>query len=60
MALSKPSDQIAINDRGEEVMWQRKESPIARGFLAVDLHLSEERGGEWLDRVHRMRLHLDR
>ena len=26
-------------------MWQRKESPIARGFLAVDLHLSEERGG---------------
>ena len=41
MALSEPSNQIAINDRGEEETWQREERPIARGFLAVDLHLSE-------------------
>ena len=42
MAWSGPSDQIAINDRGEEATWQREEHPIARWFLAVDLHLSEE------------------
>ena len=42
MARSKPSDQIAINDRGEEATWQREERPIARGFSTVDLHLSEE------------------
>ena len=42
MARSEPSDQIAINDRGEGVMWQREERPIARGFTTVDLHLSEE------------------
>ena len=41
MALSEPSDQIGINDRGEEATWRRKEHPIGRGFLAVDLHLSE-------------------
>ena len=23
-------------------MWQREERPIARGFIVVDLHLSEE------------------
>ena len=39
--LSEPSDEIAINDRGDEATWQREERPIARGFLAVDLHLSE-------------------
>ena len=42
MARSKPFDQIVINDRGEEATWQREERPIARGFLVVDLHLSEE------------------
>ena len=41
MARSKPSNQIAINDRGEEATWQREEGSIARGFLVVDLHLSE-------------------
>ena len=41
MARSKPSDQITINDRGEEATWQREERLIARGFFAVDLHLSE-------------------
>ena len=41
MAPSGPSDQIAINDRGEEATWQRKERPIAREISTVDLHLSE-------------------
>ena len=44
MALSEPSNQIAINDRGEEATWQREECPIAYGFLAIDLHLSEGGG----------------
>ena len=34
-----------INDQGEEATWQCEERPIARGFLAVDLHLSEGGGG---------------
>ena len=42
MALSKQSDQIAINDRDEEAMWQRENCSIARGISTVDLHLSEE------------------
>ena len=42
MARSEPSDQIAINDRGEEATWHREERPIARGLSADDLHLSEE------------------
>ena len=42
MAPSELFDQIAINDRREEATWQREECPIARGFSAVDLHLSEE------------------
>ena len=42
VARSEPSDQIAINDRGEEATWQREERPIACGFSAIDLHLSEE------------------
>ena len=42
MARLELSDQIAINDRGEEETWQREERPITRGFLAVDYHLSEE------------------
>ena len=42
MARLEPSDQIAINDRGEEATWQREERPIARGFSAIDLHLSED------------------
>ena len=39
---SEPFDQIAINDGGEDATWQRDERPIARGFSAVDLLLSEE------------------
>ena len=39
---SEPSDQIAINNGEEEATWQYEERPIARGFLAGDLHLSEE------------------
>ena len=42
MARSEPSDQIAINDRGEGATWQHLERPIRRGFTAIDLHLSEE------------------
>ena len=42
MALSEPSDQIAINDRGKGATWQREERLITRGFLAIDLHLSIE------------------
>ena len=42
MAQSEPSNQISINDRGEEATWQHEEHPIASGFSAVDLHLSEE------------------
>ena len=42
MARSKPSDQIAINDQGEEATWQREEGPIAHGFSVVDIHISEE------------------
>ena len=41
MARSGPSEQIAINDRGEEAMWERNESPIAREISTVDFHLSE-------------------
>ena len=43
MAGSEPSDQIAINDRGEEVTWQREVRPIACEISVVDLHLSEGR-----------------
>ena len=42
MARSESSDRIAINNRGEEATWQREERLIARGFSAIDLHLSEE------------------
>ena len=42
MALSEPSDQIAINDRGKEATWQHEGRPIARRFLAVNIHLSIE------------------
>ena len=33
-----------INNQGEEATWQCEERPIACGFLAVDLHLSEGGG----------------
>ena len=42
MTRSEPSNHTVINDRGEEVTWQHEERLIARGFLAVDLHISEE------------------
>ena len=42
MAQSEPFDQIAINDCGEEATQHREVRPIAGGFSAVDLHLSEE------------------
>ena len=43
MAGSEPSDQIAINDRGEEATWKREVRLIGREISAVDLHLSEGR-----------------
>ena len=54
MARSGLSDRIVINGQDEEVTWQPMERPSARGFTAVDLHLSE--GGyvarsDSLDRV---------
>ena len=44
MERSELSDQITINDQGEEATWQHERHRIAHGFLAVDLrweHLSE-------------------
>ena len=43
-AQSKPSDQIAINERNE-VMWQREKRLIAREISALDFHLKRE--GTW-------------
>ena len=47
MARSGSFDYIAINGQYEEATWQPVERPIVRGFLAVDLHLSEGGEGTW-------------
>ena len=41
VAPSELSDQITINDWGDEATWLRKKRPIAREISTVDLHLSE-------------------
>ena len=57
MGRSEPSDQIAINGRGEEATWQHEECPITRKISTVYLHLSE--GGTWLNGVQWMCFNLD-
>ena len=47
MARSGSSDRVAINGQGGEATWQLVERPIARGFKAVDLHVS---GGGYVAR----------
>ena len=50
MARFRLSDCIAINGEDKEATWHAEKRLIARGFTAVDLHLSE--GGTWRDRIH--------
>ena len=46
MAGSGSFDRGPINGQGGEATWQPVERSIARGFKAVDLHLSEGVCGE--------------
>ena len=54
MAGSGSFDRGPINGQGGEATWQPVERSIARGYKAVDLHLSE--GGTWRDRINRIPL----